>query len=138
MTAINYKVLQCTDGGKHKIEDCLYANNPSPFVGQDTTLKREDWQCCTIKVNTAVDVVVSYQKKYSHQEAYKLDFPVQMAQIVCVLALLCFASCVVENSGTMQEFKDLQLQQDSLPWLQKLQDKQVRCLYSYWFNFPTT
>ncbi|XP_053186689.1 somatostatin-1-like [Scomber japonicus] len=47
-----------------------------------------------------------------------------MAQIVCVLALLCFASCVVENSGTMQEFKDLQLQQDSLPWLQKLQDKQ--------------
>lgn len=76
-----------------------------------------------------MDVVVTYQEKYSYQEAYKQDFPVKMAHILCILALLCFASSVVENTETMLGFKDLQLQQDSLPWINKLQDKQVRCLY---------
>ncbi|XP_044075171.1 somatostatin-1-like [Siniperca chuatsi] len=49
---------------------------------------------------------------------------VRMAHILCILALLCFASCVAENTETEQGFKDLQLQQDSLSWLDKLQDKQ--------------
>ncbi|XP_070774883.1 somatostatin-1-like [Enoplosus armatus] len=47
-----------------------------------------------------------------------------MAHILCILSLLCFASCVAENTETEQEFKDLQIQQDSLSWLDKLQDKQ--------------
>ncbi|XP_035526319.1 somatostatin-1-like [Morone saxatilis] len=47
-----------------------------------------------------------------------------MAHILCILALLCFASRVVENTETEQELKDLQLQQDSLSWLDKLQERQ--------------
>uniref|UniRef100_A0A8C2ZWY7 Somatostatin/Cortistatin C-terminal domain-containing protein n=1 Tax=Cyclopterus lumpus TaxID=8103 RepID=A0A8C2ZWY7_CYCLU len=47
-----------------------------------------------------------------------------MAHILCIFALLCFASCVVENTETGKGFKDLQLQQDLLLWLDKLQDKQ--------------
>lgn len=54
---------------------------------------------------------------------------VRMAHIFYIVALLCFASCVVENTETAQRFKDLHLQQDSLPWLEETQDKQVRCLY---------
>ncbi|XP_078119879.1 uncharacterized protein LOC144526336 [Sander vitreus] len=49
---------------------------------------------------------------------------VRMAHIFCIVALLCFASCVVENTETAQRFKDLHLQQDSLPWLEETQDKQ--------------
>ncbi|KAM7400694.1 hypothetical protein PAMA_005070 [Pampus argenteus] len=44
-----------------------------------------------------------------------------MAHILCIVALLCFTSCV-EN--TVQGFKDFQPQQDSLSWLDKLQDDQ--------------
>uniref|UniRef100_A0A3B4V4E4 Somatostatin-1A-like n=2 Tax=Seriola dumerili TaxID=41447 RepID=A0A3B4V4E4_SERDU len=51
-------------------------------------------------------------------------FQPRMAYILCILALLCFATCVAENTQTAKRFKDLQLQQDSLPWLNKLQDKQ--------------
>ncbi|XP_035490419.1 somatostatin-1A-like [Scophthalmus maximus] len=47
-----------------------------------------------------------------------------MAHIFCFLALLCFASCAVESTETAQDFKDLQLQQHSLSWFKKLQDKQ--------------
>ncbi|XP_040911122.1 somatostatin-1-like [Toxotes jaculatrix] len=47
-----------------------------------------------------------------------------MAHVFCILALLCFASCVAENTEAEQGFKDLQLQQDPLSWLNKLQDKQ--------------
>uniref|UniRef100_A0A8D0DCV5 Somatostatin/Cortistatin C-terminal domain-containing protein n=1 Tax=Sander lucioperca TaxID=283035 RepID=A0A8D0DCV5_SANLU len=47
-----------------------------------------------------------------------------MAHIFYIVALLCFASCVVENTETAQRFKDLHLQQDSLPWLEETQDKQ--------------
>ncbi|XP_058505258.1 somatostatin-1-like [Solea solea] len=46
-----------------------------------------------------------------------------MSHIFCYLALLCFASCVAENTETEQAFKDLQLQQDSMSWLKRLQDK---------------
>ncbi|XP_038574067.1 somatostatin-1-like [Micropterus salmoides] len=49
---------------------------------------------------------------------------VRMAHIMCILALLCFASCVAENTETEQGFKDHQLQQNSLSWLDKLQDNQ--------------
>ncbi|XP_019117673.1 somatostatin-1-like [Larimichthys crocea] len=47
-----------------------------------------------------------------------------MAHILCILALLCFASCVAKNTETEKSFKDLQLQQDSLSWFDKLQDNQ--------------
>ncbi|XP_073346926.1 somatostatin-1A-like [Pagrus major] len=47
-----------------------------------------------------------------------------MAHVLCILALLCFASCVAKNTETEQEFKDLQLQPDSLSWLDKLRDVQ--------------
>ncbi|XP_070700492.1 somatostatin-1-like [Pempheris klunzingeri] len=46
-----------------------------------------------------------------------------MSHIFCILALLCFASCFAENTEAEWELKDFQLQQDSLPWLHKLQDK---------------
>ncbi|XP_071346537.1 somatostatin-1-like [Trachinotus anak] len=51
-------------------------------------------------------------------------FQTKMAYILCILALLCFATSFVENTETEQGFKDLQLQQDLLSWLNKLQDKQ--------------
>lgn len=60
---------------------------------------------------------------------------VRMAHIMCILALLCFASCVAENTETEQGFKDHHLQQNSLSWLDKLQDNQVRCLYFYLIQF---
>ncbi|XP_076600375.1 uncharacterized protein LOC143328850 [Chaetodon auriga] len=47
-----------------------------------------------------------------------------MAHILCILALLCFASCAVETTAAEQEFKDIQLQQDSVSWIEKLQDRQ--------------
>ncbi|XP_070830167.1 somatostatin-1-like [Chaetodon trifascialis] len=47
-----------------------------------------------------------------------------MAHILCILALLCFASCVAENTAAEKEFKDIQLQQDSASWIEKLLDKQ--------------
>uniref|UniRef100_A0A4W6E504 Somatostatin/Cortistatin C-terminal domain-containing protein n=1 Tax=Lates calcarifer TaxID=8187 RepID=A0A4W6E504_LATCA len=47
-----------------------------------------------------------------------------MAYIFCILALLCFASCVAGNTETDQVFKDLQLQQDTLSSPNKLEDKQ--------------
>ncbi|XP_036939870.1 somatostatin-1A-like [Acanthopagrus latus] len=47
-----------------------------------------------------------------------------MARVLCILALLCFASCVAENAETEQEFKDLQLQPGPLSWLDKLRGVQ--------------
>ncbi|XP_041804907.1 somatostatin-1-like [Chelmon rostratus] len=47
-----------------------------------------------------------------------------MAHILCILALLCFASCAAQNTKTEQGFKDIQLQQESASWIEKLQDKQ--------------
>lgn len=47
-----------------------------------------------------------------------------MACVLCILALLCFASCVAENTETEQEFKDLQIQPGSLSWLDKLRNVQ--------------
>ncbi|KAK5919488.1 hypothetical protein CgunFtcFv8_023379 [Champsocephalus gunnari] len=47
-----------------------------------------------------------------------------MAQILCILALLCFVSCGAENTEIQQRLKDLQLQKDSSLWLNKLEDKQ--------------
>ncbi|XP_026169180.1 somatostatin-1-like [Mastacembelus armatus] len=46
-----------------------------------------------------------------------------MSQGLCILALLCFAVCVVENTESEPGFKDLQLRQGSLSWLNKLQNK---------------
>ncbi|XP_069013392.1 somatostatin-1A-like [Embiotoca jacksoni] len=46
-----------------------------------------------------------------------------MAQILCTLVLVCFALCIAENTEIEQEFENLQLQQDSLSWLNKLQEK---------------
>ncbi|XP_034468995.1 somatostatin-1A-like [Hippoglossus hippoglossus] len=47
-----------------------------------------------------------------------------MAYIVCILALLCSVLCAAKNLENEQEIKDVQLLQDSLPWLKRLQDKQ--------------
>lgn len=47
-----------------------------------------------------------------------------MAYVLCFLALLCFVSCVAENTETEQEFKDLQIQPGSLSWLDKLRGVQ--------------
>lgn len=49
-----------------------------------------------------------------------------MAHILCILALLCFVSCVAENKETEHMFKDLQPEQDSFSWLYKLLEAQVR------------
>lgn len=67
---------------------------------------------------------ISLKKKHTSKISQ-----VRMAHILCILAILCFASCVAEKTETEQGLKDLQLRQDSLAWLGKLQDKQVRCLY---------
>uniref|UniRef100_A0A3Q1IE95 Somatostatin/Cortistatin C-terminal domain-containing protein n=1 Tax=Anabas testudineus TaxID=64144 RepID=A0A3Q1IE95_ANATE len=47
-----------------------------------------------------------------------------MAYIVCVLVLLGCAVCIAENTETDQELNDLQVQQDSLSWLNKLYKNQ--------------
>uniref|UniRef100_A0A665TNJ8 Somatostatin/Cortistatin C-terminal domain-containing protein n=1 Tax=Echeneis naucrates TaxID=173247 RepID=A0A665TNJ8_ECHNA len=56
-----------------------------------------------------------------------------MAYILCILVLLCFVTCVVENTNNEQRFKDLQLQEDFVPWLSKLQDQEnfVDLLYDF-------
>lgn len=118
--------------GKHKIEDGLYANNlqnPPPFLDLGTTLKTDvSVLCCTVKVHISSGCLgVSLNKKNTPK-----ILKVMMAHILCILALLCFASCVAENIETEQRYKDLQLQQDSLSWLNKFQDKQVRCFYFTW------
>ncbi|XP_067330099.1 somatostatin-1-like [Channa argus] len=47
-----------------------------------------------------------------------------MARMLCILAFLCFAAYIAENTETEQGFKDLQLQQESLAWLDNLHNKQ--------------
>ncbi|XP_034039602.1 somatostatin-1-like [Thalassophryne amazonica] len=47
-----------------------------------------------------------------------------MAPISCILPLICFAFCVVQNAETAQEFEEQKLNYDSLSWLEKLQDNQ--------------
>lgn len=111
-----------------KLRMVYYANNrltPPPFLGPGTTLKTDVslWRdissgCRGVLPNS------SHSKKQTSKIARK-----RMAHILCILALLCFASSVAENTETEQGFKDLQLQQDSLPGLEKLQDNQVRCFY---------
>lgn len=49
----------------------------------------------------------------------------RMARTLCILVLLCFASCCAENSKTEHHLKDLQVEEDVLTWL-KSQEKWVR------------
>lgn len=48
-----------------------------------------------------------------------------MARALCILVLLCFASCCAENSKTVRHLKELQVEEDMLTWL-KSQDNWVR------------
>uniref|UniRef100_A0A667WLA5 Somatostatin/Cortistatin C-terminal domain-containing protein n=1 Tax=Myripristis murdjan TaxID=586833 RepID=A0A667WLA5_9TELE len=52
-----------------------------------------------------------------------------LARISCILALLCFAVCVAENTETAQGFTDLKIHHDSSAWLNKLEDKQVSLVW---------
>lgn len=49
-----------------------------------------------------------------------------VAHIFCILALLSFD----ENTEAMPRLSGVELHRDSLSWLDELQDKQVRYLYS--------
>ncbi|CAJ1072170.1 somatostatin-1-like [Xyrichtys novacula] len=48
----------------------------------------------------------------------------RMAHTLCVLALVCFAFCAVASADSELGLEDIQLQEDSLSWLDKSQDKQ--------------
>lgn len=48
-----------------------------------------------------------------------------MARALCILVLLCFASCCAENSKTVRHLKELQVEEDMLMWL-KSQENWVR------------
>lgn len=52
-----------------------------------------------------------------------------MALSLYIFAFLCSAFCVAETAEAEQGFKNLQIQQDSLTWLNELQDKEVKFLY---------
>ncbi|XP_068456077.1 somatostatin-1-like [Clinocottus analis] len=56
-----------------------------------------------------------------------------MAHLLCICALLCLALCV--DAETESGFKDLQLQQDLLPWLNKLQDQQESTKRQTWIEW---
>nr|XP_029136140.1 somatostatin-like [Labrus bergylta] len=58
-----------------------------------------------------------------------------MACTLCILALLCFAACAVADGEPEQRPEDLQLQQDTLSWLDKLQDKQESAQKQTWMDF---
>ncbi|XP_028986805.1 somatostatin-1-like [Betta splendens] len=47
-----------------------------------------------------------------------------MAQIMCILALLCFAVYIAENTDIDYDFRDLQAQQDSFSRSDNFQNKQ--------------
>uniref|UniRef100_A0A3Q3JKK6 Somatostatin/Cortistatin C-terminal domain-containing protein n=1 Tax=Monopterus albus TaxID=43700 RepID=A0A3Q3JKK6_MONAL len=119
-------MLQCTDGGTRKTKDGLYANKlyTPPFLELATTYKTEVSQCCTTKVHIHSVLWCLAKTIYLIKKHTSKIFEAKMAQILCVLAVLCFAVCVVENTETDRGFRDLQLQKDSLSLLDTLQDKQ--------------
>lgn len=76
--------------------------------------------CLTSVAGTEVSCV----EKYNFKEKLK-PFRARMARIFCILGLLLFTLCAVENTKIEEGIKSLQLQQDGLTSLRKFPDSLV-------------
>lgn len=60
-----------------------------------------------------------------------------MARVLCVLAFLCFAVCVVQNTEIMVESEDLPAGQGLLSSFDRISDFQVRFYVLWVFLLPS-
>lgn len=89
----------------------------------------------TLRFTSAVITVVSCQDQSLNKKHTSKHFQARMTRIICIVVLLCFAVYVAENTEIDQNFKDVQVPQDPLLWLNKLHRTQVR--YFCFVQFPS-
>lgn len=99
------------------------------MVFMQITCKPHLWGTAAYKTRCTSSLWILSCQQESLKNYRSKPFQATMAQIMCILALLCFAIYIAENTDIGHDFTDVQIAQDSLSWSDKLQSKQVRLFF---------